>query len=262
LKVIPVIAYPDSYWKDSLEETMESEEGALSGRKRSLSTSSSSDENMDVDTRNMSPGAKYRYRKKVLTKMFVAATTTDDNQSKKKGIGHYIKSKEEQKAEPANAANTKILRAVVDDSDAIVQEIEEDVKPPRKKPASNKKAGDRARYMRRRLPPTSPIPAAISYICRGPEIKGKFNKSAAVALGIKPGPLYGKLHRGESVTLESGIVVNPSQVCDPPIPGHVSFARTHFFSWLNGSHSFLGFHNCGLSITRVYPVDNDFRYVY
>ncbi|KAG2174359.1 hypothetical protein INT43_004382, partial [Umbelopsis isabellina] len=112
-------------------------------------------------------------------------------------------------------------QAIADDSDAIVQEIEEDVKPPRKKPASNKKTGDRTRYMRRRLPATSPIPAAISYICRGPEIKGKFNKSAAVALGIKPGPLYGKLHRGEPVTLEDGKVINPSEVCDPPIPGHV-----------------------------------------
>jgi ribonuclease BN (tRNA processing enzyme) len=61
-----------------------------------------------------------------------------------------------------------------------------------------------------------------SYICRGPEVKGKFNKAAAVALGIKPGPMYGKLHRGETLTLADGRVITPDQVCDPPIPGHVS----------------------------------------
>nr|XP_043882570.1 zinc phosphodiesterase ELAC protein 1 [Solea senegalensis] len=38
-------------------------------------------------------------------------------------------------------------------------------------------------------------------------------------LGVKPGPLYGRLKAGESVTLESGHVVLPSDVLEETIPG-------------------------------------------
>lgn len=47
-------------------------------------------------------------------------------------------------------------------------------------------------YIRQPLPRTTPYPAAISYICRGPTVRGKFKPDVAKALGIKPGPLYGK----------------------------------------------------------------------
>lgn len=37
--------------------------------------------------------------------------------------------------------------------------------------------------------------------------------------GLKPGPLYGRLKAGESVTLENGRVVQPSEVLEEAIPG-------------------------------------------
>jgi len=38
-------------------------------------------------------------------------------------------------------------------------------------------------------------------------------------IGLKPGPLYGRLKAGESVTLESGRVVSSSEVLEEAIPG-------------------------------------------
>lgn len=37
--------------------------------------------------------------------------------------------------------------------------------------------------------------------------------------GLKPGPLYGRLKAGETITLESGRVVLPSEVLEETIPG-------------------------------------------
>lgn len=48
---------------------------------------------------------------------------------------------------------------------------------------------------------------------------GRFDTEAAESLGIPAGPLFGALQRGESVTLESGRVVEPSEVLGPPRPG-------------------------------------------
>jgi len=48
---------------------------------------------------------------------------------------------------------------------------------------------------------------------------GKFNPEAARALGVPPGPLWGKLQHGETVTLERGGSVSPGQVLGPPRPG-------------------------------------------
>ncbi|KAI8612015.1 beta-lactamase-like protein [Chytriomyces sp. MP71] len=58
-----------------------------------------------------------------------------------------------------------------------------------------------------------------AYICKGPKVLGKFDVAAAQALGIPKGKLYGKLQRGESVTLEDGRVIASSQVCSPPKAG-------------------------------------------
>src|SRR5207245_2653994 len=44
---------------------------------------------------------------------------------------------------------------------------------------------------------------------------GVFNLDRAVELGIPRGPLYGKLQRGESVSLEDGRVITPEQVMGP-----------------------------------------------
>jgi ribonuclease Z len=45
--------------------------------------------------------------------------------------------------------------------------------------------------------------------------KGRFDPEHARALGIPEGPLWGKIHRGEAVTLENGRVVQPSELVGP-----------------------------------------------
>lgn len=46
-------------------------------------------------------------------------------------------------------------------------------------------------------------------------IPGRFQLEAAQALGIPPGPLYGRLQRGESVVLDDGRTIESSQVMGP-----------------------------------------------
>ncbi len=48
---------------------------------------------------------------------------------------------------------------------------------------------------------------------------GRFNVEKALELGIKPGPLYGRLQAGESVQLESGRIVEPKEVLGPTREG-------------------------------------------
>jgi ribonuclease Z len=48
---------------------------------------------------------------------------------------------------------------------------------------------------------------------------GKFKTEAAKALGVPYGPLWGKLQRGESITLDEGSTISPNQVLGPPRPG-------------------------------------------
>jgi ribonuclease Z len=50
--------------------------------------------------------------------------------------------------------------------------------------------------------------------------KGRFmREKAEEELDIPPGPAYGKLHRGESVELEDGRVIDADRVVGPPRPG-------------------------------------------
>lgn len=65
------------------------------------------------------------------------------------------------------------------------------------------------------LPQTKPLPVSLCYICQGPDVPGKFDVQAAQALGLKQGPLYGKLTRGQSVTAPDGTIVHPSQCVGP-----------------------------------------------
>lgn len=48
---------------------------------------------------------------------------------------------------------------------------------------------------------------------------GRFDKPRALELGVPEGPLFGRLQRGESVELEDGTVVSPSEVLGDPRPG-------------------------------------------
>ncbi|KAI9310318.1 beta-lactamase-like protein [Dichotomocladium elegans] len=137
------------------------------------------------------------FRRNVIEKMFVQAPKRDEQQP--------ITSIDAP-CTPANEALT-----LPENADTAVQ-------TPQGRPRKSYRSTDHLSLV---LPPTTPFPAATSFICRGPTLPGKFNVQAAKSLGIKPGPLYGKLQRGETVTLEDGRVIEPSQVMGASVPGHV-----------------------------------------
>ncbi|KAJ2895052.1 hypothetical protein IWW38_002405, partial [Coemansia aciculifera] len=71
------------------------------------------------------------------------------------------------------------------------------------------------------LPKTRPTPVALCYVAQGPDVLGKFDVQAAQSLGLKPGPLYGRLSRGESVVAPDGSTVHPSQCVGPTKAGGI-----------------------------------------
>ncbi len=50
---------------------------------------------------------------------------------------------------------------------------------------------------------------------------GRFDLAKAKSLGVPPGPMFGRLQRGKSVTTPAGDTVEPSQVLGPVRPGRV-----------------------------------------
>lgn len=60
---------------------------------------------------------------------------------------------------------------------------------------------------------------AMGYALVESDRKGRFDPDRARELGIPEGPLWGRIHRGESVTLADGQVVASSQLVGPPRPG-------------------------------------------
>jgi ribonuclease Z len=69
------------------------------------------------------------------------------------------------------------------------------------------------------LPPTKPAPECVSYIVRTLPSRGVFDVARAKALGVKPGPNFGKLTKGESVQNENGDWIEPAQVIGADRPG-------------------------------------------
>ncbi len=65
---------------------------------------------------------------------------------------------------------------------------------------------------------TEHIVKSYGYALIEDERRGKFNREKAEELGIKPGPLYAKLARGESVVVD-GKVITPEMVLGKPRPG-------------------------------------------
>ena len=48
---------------------------------------------------------------------------------------------------------------------------------------------------------------------------GRFDPERAAALGIPEGPIWGRIHKGETVTLDDGRVIAPAELVGPPRPG-------------------------------------------
>ena len=62
---------------------------------------------------------------------------------------------------------------------------------------------------------------AFGYALVEDDRKGRFDPDKAREIGIPEGPMWGKIHRGESVTLDSGRVVQPSELVGPRRSGRI-----------------------------------------
>jgi len=63
---------------------------------------------------------------------------------------------------------------------------------------------------------------SLGYVLEEDSRPGRFNREQAIALGVPPGPLFGRLQRGETVMVKSGetpVEVRPEQVMGPSRPG-------------------------------------------
>jgi ribonuclease Z len=63
--------------------------------------------------------------------------------------------------------------------------------------------------------------SSLGYAVVEDERPGAFDVDAARALGVPEGPLFGRLQRGETVTLETGAQIRPDQVLGPPRHGRL-----------------------------------------
>ena len=67
--------------------------------------------------------------------------------------------------------------------------------------------------------PASAGPTHVCYICEMPSQVGRFDVKRAKALGVPPGPAYGRLKNGETITLQDGTEIRPDQVLEESEPG-------------------------------------------
>ncbi len=61
--------------------------------------------------------------------------------------------------------------------------------------------------------------ASFGYAVSEKDQPGHFDAEAARNLGVPTGPLYGRLKRGETITLPDGTVINGEKLVGPPIAG-------------------------------------------
>ncbi|CAG9833007.1 unnamed protein product [Diabrotica balteata] len=62
---------------------------------------------------------------------------------------------------------------------------------------------------------------SMAYVCKLQPRPGALCLEKCVQMGIKPGPVFGKLKAGEDVTLPNGTIVRSADVCEPDDPGVV-----------------------------------------
>jgi len=62
-------------------------------------------------------------------------------------------------------------------------------------------------------------PPSIGYALIESQRRGRFNPDLARELGVPEGPLWGRIHKGEAVTLEDGRVIEPAQLVGKTRPG-------------------------------------------
>jgi ribonuclease Z len=60
---------------------------------------------------------------------------------------------------------------------------------------------------------------AFGYAIKEKDRPGRFNVEKAKALGIPPGPIYGRLKKGETISLPNGRRVSGKDLCEPDEPG-------------------------------------------
>jgi ribonuclease Z len=61
--------------------------------------------------------------------------------------------------------------------------------------------------------------ASLGYVLVEEDRLGRFNPDLARSLGIPEGPLWGQIHKGQSITLEDGRVIDPSTLVGAPRRG-------------------------------------------
>lgn len=60
----------------------------------------------------------------------------------------------------------------------------------------------------------------FGFVIQEHDTPGTLNSKLLLDKGLKPGPLYGKLKKGESITLENGEIIHPSDVVGQPFRGN------------------------------------------
>src|SRR5207245_4127525 len=77
---------------------------------------------------------------------------------------------------------------------------------------------------------------SVGYALREHERRGRFDVEKARAAGIPEGPLWGKLTKGEPITLPNGPTFQPSDFVGPKRPG-----RDRKSTRLNSSHGSISY---------------------
>ncbi|RKO90367.1 beta-lactamase-like protein, partial [Blyttiomyces helicus] len=88
------------------------------------------------------------------------------------------------------------------------------------------KREDRTRDFNNPMPPvpdTNRPPVAVTYICQGPAVRGKFSPDKAAALGVSAGTDFGLLYNGQEVMggPNRDVLVYPPMVMTPERPGSI-----------------------------------------